>query len=60
MRTAMKNVLKAVKSGDKDAATTSFRAAVPVIDRMASKGIIKKNRAAGYKRRLNARVKSMA
>ena len=60
MRTAMKNVLKAVQAGDKGAAQTSFRTAVPLIDRMVSKGIIKKNRAAGYKSRLNARVKAMA
>ncbi|MEC8588356.1 MAG: 30S ribosomal protein S20, partial [Pseudomonadota bacterium] len=33
--------------------------AVPVIDRMADKGIIHKNKAARHKSRLNAAVKGM-
>ncbi|MGD8341889.1 MAG: 30S ribosomal protein S20 [Gammaproteobacteria bacterium] len=60
MRTHMKAVLKAVQAGDKDAANAEFRAAVPEIDKAASKGLIQKNRAAKYKSRLNARVKAMA
>lgn len=58
-RTAMKKVLKAVQQGNKDAARDLFRAAVPEIDSMVTKGIIKKNRAAHYKSRLNARVKAL-
>jgi small subunit ribosomal protein S20 len=60
MRTRMKAVLKAIQAGDKDAANAEFRAAVPEIDKAASKGLIQKNRAAKYKSRLNARVKAMA
>lgn len=60
MRTAMKKVLKAIAAGNKDAAQAEFKAAVPEIDRMASKGLIRKNRAAQYKSRLNARLKGMA
>ena len=60
MRTRMKAVLKAVQAGDKDAANAEFKAAVPEIDKAASKGLIQKNRAAKYKSRLNARVKAMA
>lgn len=59
MRTRMKAVLKAIQAGDKDAANAEFRAAVPEIDKAASKGLIRKNRAAMYKSRLNARVKAM-
>lgn len=59
MRTAVKNVLKAVQSGDKAAATARFKAAVPEIDKAANKGLIRKNRASKYKSRLNARVKAM-
>lgn len=59
LRTAIRKVLLAVRSGDKDAAQSSFKEAVPEIDRMVSKGIIRKNRAAQYKRRLNARVKAV-
>ena len=59
MRTAVKNVLKAVQSGDKATATARFKTAVPEIDRAANKGLIPKNRAAKYKSRLNARLKAM-
>lgn len=60
MRTAIKRVLKAVQSGDKAAAQATFKAAVPEIDRMVGKGIIRKNRAAHYKSRLNARLRAMS
>jgi len=60
LRTAIRKVLLAVKKGDKDAAQASFKAAVPEIDRMVTKGIIRKNRAAQYKSRLNARVKALS
>ena len=38
----------------------AYDSAVPVIDRMANRGIIKKNKAARHKSRLNARVKALA
>lgn len=60
MRTSMKAVLKAIQSGDKDQANAEFKAAIPAIDKAASKGLIQKNRAAKYKSRLNARVREMA
>jgi small subunit ribosomal protein S20 len=60
MRTAMKRVLKAIQSGDRDAATAEFKAAVPTIDKAATKGLIQKNRASQYKSRLNARLKAMS
>jgi len=60
MRTRMKAVLKAIQTGDKEAASAEFKAAVPEIDRAANRGLIRKNRAAKYKSRLNARLKAMA
>jgi len=60
LRTALRKVLKTIQAGDKDAARTSLRDAVPEIDRMVSKGIIRKNRAAHYKSRLNAKIRDMA
>ena len=60
VRTALRNVLRAVRAGDKDAAATSFKAAVPEIDKMVSKGILRKNQAARYKSRLNAKVRAMS
>ena len=59
-RTAIKKVLKAVQTGDKEAAQARFREAVPEIDRMVTKGLIAKNRAAHYKSRLNSKLRAMA
>jgi len=60
MRTHIKNVLKAVSKGDKAEADAAYRAAVPVIDTMVTKGIVSKNKAARHKSRLNQRVKALA
>ncbi|HEX5418698.1 MAG TPA: 30S ribosomal protein S20 [Gammaproteobacteria bacterium] len=59
-RTAVKKALKAMRAGDKEAALASFREAVPAIDKMAGRGLIPKNRAAHYKSRLSAKLRSMA
>lgn len=58
-RTYIKKVVRAVEAGDKEAATTAYTAAVPVIDRIADKGIIHKNKAARHKSRLNARIRAL-
>jgi small subunit ribosomal protein S20 len=60
MRTQIKRVLKAVEAGDKEAANSAYQSAVPVIDRVADKRMIHKNKASRYKSRLNARVRAMA
>jgi len=60
LRTAIKKILKAIQSGDKAAAKTSFQENVSVIDRIADKKIIHKNKASRHKHRLNAAIKSMA
>lgn len=60
VRTKIKNVIKAILTGNAETATAAFKDAVPVIDRMARKGIIHKNKAARHKSRLNARIKSLA
>lgn len=60
VRTYIKRVQAAIKSGNKETATTAYAAAVPVIDRMADKGIIHKNKAARHKSRLNAQIKALA
>jgi len=59
-RTAIKKVLKAIQTGDREAAAASFREAVPEIDRLVTKGLIAKNRAAHYKSRLNAKLRAMS
>ena len=60
VRTKIKQVLAAAATGNADDARAAYDSAVPVIDRMANRGIIKKNKAARHKSRLNARVKAMA
>jgi small subunit ribosomal protein S20 len=60
MRTFVKKVLAAIASGDKAAATESYKEAVPVIDGAASKGLIHANKAARHKSRLNNHIKNMA
>ncbi|OPX56324.1 small subunit ribosomal protein S20 [Oceanospirillum multiglobuliferum] len=60
VRTYIKRVIAAVEAGDYAKATTEFNVAQPVIDRIADKGIISKNKAARTKSRLNARVKALA
>ena len=60
VRTKIKQVIAAVDTGNADNARAAFDSAVPVIDRMANRGIIKKNKAARHKSRLNGRVKALA
>ena len=60
VRTKIKQVVAAVDSGKAEDAQAAYDSAVPVIDRMANRGIIKKNKAARHKSRLNARIKALA
>jgi len=49
LRTAVRTVREAAKSGDKSAATTALEAASRRLDKAASKGVIHKNQAANRK-----------
>jgi small subunit ribosomal protein S20 len=60
LRTAVKDVAKAITAGDKGAAAKVYQRAVSTIDSIADKNIIHKNKAARHKSRLNAAVKAMA
>ena len=59
-RTYVKNVLKAVATGNKEDALAAFTKAQPIIDKAAAKGLIHKNKAARVKSRLSAKVKALA
>lgn len=59
-RTFIKRVIKAIESGDAQAANTAFQEAQPVIDKAAGKGLIHKNKAARCKSRLVKRIKALA
>ncbi|MCF1428118.1 MAG: 30S ribosomal protein S20 [Shewanella sp.] len=60
LRTYVKKVIAAIKAGDHTAAVEAFAAAQPIVDRMATKGLIHKNKAARHKARLNAKIKALA
>lgn len=60
LRTEIKKTVKVLASGDADAARATYTAAVPVIDAMARKGLIHKNKAARHKSRLAAAIKALA
>ena len=57
VRTAMKNVNKAVESKDNKLSDV-FKNAQSIVDNMTNKGVIHKNKAARIKSRLSKKVKS--
>lgn len=59
-RTYIKKVVYAIEAGEKEQAEAAYKAAVPIIDSMSTKGHIHVNKAARHKSRLNARIKAMA
>ncbi|HOE40662.1 MAG TPA: 30S ribosomal protein S20 [Rhodoferax sp.] len=59
-RTAVKNVEKALLTGDKAKATELFARMQSVVDIVADKGIFHKNKAARDKSRLSSKVKALA
>jgi small subunit ribosomal protein S20 len=60
LRSAVKKIIKAIAGGDKAAAQKVYGESTSVIDRIADKRIIHKNKAARHKSRLAAAIKAMA
>jgi small subunit ribosomal protein S20 len=60
MRTAVRKVTVALDGKDKAGAQAAYKAAVPVIDALVSKGIVHRNKAARHKSRLAARLKQLS
>jgi small subunit ribosomal protein S20 len=60
LRTAIKKVAKAIEAGDKAAAQAVFKESTSVVDSIADKKIVHKNKAARHKSRLSAAIKAMA
>ena len=56
LRTCIRKVVLAIEKGDKKGASAAYLNAVPVIDSMANKGVIHRNKAARHKSRLNSRI----
>ena len=59
LRTSIKKVYAAIENKDKEAANSAFKAAIPIIDSMAGKGLIHKNKAARHKSHINARIRAL-
>lgn len=60
LRSSVKKVVVALAAKDLKAAEALLKEATPIIDRMAGKGIIHKNKAARHKSRLTAQIKKLA
>lgn len=59
MRTYIKRVVVAIDGGNAIEADKAYQIAMPIIDRMANKGFIHKNKAARHKSRLLARIRKL-
>ena len=59
LRTSIKKVFAAIRSGDAETATQAYRKAVPVIDSAVGKGLIHRNKAARHKSRLNQHIRAL-
>jgi len=60
LRSQIRKVLKAIEAKDKAGAEAAYKAAEPVLDRYASRGLIHRNKAARHKSRLAAHIKAIA
>jgi len=60
MRTAIKNVEKAVNNKDKEKAQENLKIAIKKIDKATSKNVISKNKNARSKSRLTKKVNELA
>ncbi len=59
MRTELKRVISAIAAGNKAEAESAFKTAAPLLDRLANKGLIHRNKAARHKSRLNAKIRAL-
>ncbi|HEY0178969.1 MAG TPA: 30S ribosomal protein S20 [Dokdonella sp.] len=59
VRTAIKNVVKAIEAKDKARAEAAYKLAEPIMDRYAARGLIHKNKAARHKTRLTAHIRAL-
>jgi small subunit ribosomal protein S20 len=59
MRTELKKMTALIEKKDKDAAQTQLVLVTKVLDRLASKGLIHKNKAARHKSRLTHHIKAL-
>ena len=60
LRTYLKKTDAAIQSGKIEAAQAAYNEVVPMLDCVADKGIIHKNKAARHKSRLNTKIKALS
>lgn len=60
LRTRVRKVYAAAATGDAAVTAAAFADAQPVLDRMASRGLIHRNKAARHKSRLARRLRALA
>jgi small subunit ribosomal protein S20 len=60
VRSAIKNVKKAIAAGDKSAAERALQQSQGVIDRIASKNVLHRNAANRHKSRLSRAIKALS
>ena len=60
VRTYIKKVVATVDTGDAEAANAALKEAIPVIDKMAGKGIMHRNKVARHKSRLSRKVNALS
>lgn len=59
LRTSLKKVATVAQTKDKKAITEAINTAAPLVDRMARKGLIHKNKAARHKHQMNELLRSL-
>ncbi len=59
IRTYLRKVETAISSGNRDAASSAFREAQPVLQSGVNKGVVHRNRVARKLSRLSARIKAL-
>lgn len=60
VRTALRGVREALASGNKQAATQAYSAAVSALDKTVKNGVLHKNTASRYKSRLATRLNALS
>lgn len=60
LRSAIKDVTKAIAGGDKEVAKKALNRSTAIVDRIADKKIIHKNKASRHKSRLTAHIRALA
>ena len=58
-RSSVKKVLKSISEKNKDQSSLDYKKAVSVMDKLVTKGLIHKNKAARHKSRLNKQLKEI-